>query len=113
MPFHVQCYCTLTPVVKYNCIMFLLKYKTHKYTVTTVGVCVCVNISTADWSVRNTGFLFYSGKYVCVWGGRGLQQQDLMVLSCFSTPVLGRPHHGDQLDVGVGAGPTASHRTLI
>src|SRR4029434_3753579 len=36
MPFHVQCYCTLTPVVKYNCIMFLLKYKTtHKYTVTT------------------------------------------------------------------------------
>ena len=24
MPFHVQCYCTLTPVVKYNCIMFLL-----------------------------------------------------------------------------------------
>ena len=30
------CYCTLTPVVKYNCIMFLLKYKTtHKYTVTT------------------------------------------------------------------------------
>ena len=36
MPFHVQCYCTLTPVVKYNCIMFLLKYKTtHKYIVTT------------------------------------------------------------------------------
>src|SRR4029434_8944668 len=36
MSFHVQCYCTLTPVVKYNCIMFLLKYKTtHKYTVTT------------------------------------------------------------------------------
>ena len=36
MPFHVQCYCMLTPVVKYNCIMFLLKYKTtHKYTVTT------------------------------------------------------------------------------
>ena len=32
----VLCYCTLTPVVKYNCIMFLLKYKTtHKYTVTT------------------------------------------------------------------------------
>src|SRR4029434_5977121 len=30
------CYYTLTPVVKYNCIMFLLKYKTtHKYTVTT------------------------------------------------------------------------------
>src|SRR4029434_6212895 len=36
MPFHVQCYCMLTPVVKYNCIMFLLKYTTtHKYTVTT------------------------------------------------------------------------------
>src|SRR4029434_9105861 len=30
------CYYTLTPVVKYNCIMFLRKYKTtHKYTVTT------------------------------------------------------------------------------
>ena len=36
MPFHVQCYCMLTPVVKYNCVMFLLKYKTtHKYIVTT------------------------------------------------------------------------------
>src|SRR4029434_780993 len=30
------CYYTLTSVVKYNCIMFLLKYKiTHKYTVPT------------------------------------------------------------------------------
>src|SRR4029434_6053118 len=36
------CYCTLASVVKYNCIMFLLKYntthkytKTHKYKVTT------------------------------------------------------------------------------
>src|SRR4029434_6950570 len=30
------CYYTLTPVVKYNCIMLLRKYKTtHKYTVTT------------------------------------------------------------------------------
>ena len=30
------CYYTLTPLVKYNCIMFLRKYKTtHKYTVTT------------------------------------------------------------------------------
>ena len=74
---------------------------------------VCVNISTVDWSVRNTGFLVYSGKYVCVWGDGGVQQQDLMVLSCCSAPVLRRPHHGDQLDVGVGAGPTASHRTLI
>ena len=36
MPLHVQCYCMLTPVVKYNCMMFLLKYKTtHKYTITT------------------------------------------------------------------------------
>ena len=36
MPLHVQCYFMLTPVVKYNCIMFLRKYKTtHKYTVTT------------------------------------------------------------------------------
>ena len=32
---------------------------------------VCVNISTVDWSVRNTGFLVYSGKYAFVWGGRG------------------------------------------
>ena len=63
---------------------------------------VCVNISTVDWSVRNTGFLVYSGKYVCVWGDGGVQQQDLMVLSCCSAPVLRRPHHGDQLDVGVG-----------
>src|SRR4029434_3564539 len=40
MPFHDQCYCTLSPVVKYNCVMFLLKYKTtHKYTITTT-ICV-------------------------------------------------------------------------
>ena len=50
MPFHVQCYCTLTPVVKYNCIMFLLKYKTtHKYIVSTKIVLKPIHHSKHNW----------------------------------------------------------------